>query len=196
MGSGYRIPRVPGMSGKRAEQIAATVLREYAPNLLNEPAAFPVGHFFEFYMPERYKVTTGVADLPLGIEGITTSNRHVVLAADVYEQMLENDGRSRFTALHECVHGIVHVPILEELRCSQGASPEGILYCSNQIPAYANPEWQAHRVAGSLLMPPLAVREVMSRLGPTPSHLASVFCVSPSAAAVRLSQLGQLGWLP
>jgi hypothetical protein len=195
---GLTVPQMPGMRRIDAERRARAIVLAFRPEIWDHPQSFPSAEFFEFHCVERYKLNTGTADLPFGIEGVTRPNGCIRIAASVYDDMLDDlTGRSRFTPIHEAVHGIVHLPTLRRLQVElvEGASPNPRLYRREELPSFADPEWQANRIAGAMLMPVAAVQAVVARYGRDIRAIMDTFKVSHAAAETRLSQLDQLGWL-
>lgn len=195
---GSKVPRVPGMGHRDAERIAAKVVRDFRPHLLTEPQEFPVAEFFEYHLVERYGLNTGVADLPMGIEGVTKPDGTIRIAAHVYDQLLDGiPGRPRFTPLHESVHGLVHLPTLRQLEVEliESTMDEPRLYRRSELRPFEDPEWQANRVAEAILMPSQSVQAVLARYGPNPHALMGVFKVSFTAADTRIGHLRSGGRL-
>jgi len=184
------------MNGYQAERLAEEIVREFRPGLLTKPGRFPTHEFFEFYLPRRYHLNTGVEDLPVGIEGITRPNGTIRIAPHVYDAMVdEEDGRPRLTPVHEGIHGIVHLPTLRRLKRAlvEGGENGPALYRREDLPPFFDPEWQANRVAGAILMPWRAVAAVVDRYGKDPQALMEAFGVSRQAAGVRFYHLERLG---
>ena len=201
-----KVPRMPGMTHIDAERHAYRIVRRFDPALLQNAERFPVIPFYEFHLVEAYDLNTGVANLPLGVEGYTTPNGTVRVARDVYEDVYEDDPRARQTMVHEGVHGVVHLPILQKLRQTIVSGDAPGLFRREQLAAYEDPEWQANRIAGAVLAPWPAVREVLFGDGHAPrdvvglGRLMNVFGLSGTAAqhrlrqANRLFELEQRGW--
>ena len=102
----------------------------------------------------------------------------------------------RSTVAHEIGHAILHVLEHQWLRqkmISEQAKSNGVLnrLPDNKIPTYRNPEWQAHRFAGGLLMPEAAVRKALS-IYLSPTILPAVFAVNPAFVQARLKGLKML----
>jgi hypothetical protein len=98
----------------------------------------------------------------------------LVLREDVYDGVNENRGRDRFTACHEVGHVVLH----DGRRLSR-ALPSG-----HPIKAYLDPEWQANRFAGALLMP----KQMVLRFS-TIEQVMREFGVTRDAATVRMRQV-------
>lgn len=196
-----RFPRMAGMSHRSAELKAIEITREYArfrkrPDILSELQPFPVEDFYEFYLRERFNLNPGFGQLPFGMEGVTRPNGHLILSPEVYEGMYAGQGRARMTALHEGVHGIIHLPRLIAVECEIRAGKSQDLYRRDELPKYLDPEWQAARIASSLLMPWPLIRQAIERHGMRADEIAGVFEATPRAVEVRLDILrSKMHWL-
>ena len=190
------VPKVPPLSRAAAEARALAIDREFRPDLLLEAGPFPVPEFFEYHLVERYGLKTGLAELPLGVEGVTEPDGVIKLASEVYDLMHDGQPRARYTAVHEGIHGIQHVPVVRGLQCeilAGNAQPR--FYRAKDLPAYRSPEWQANRISAGVLMPWRAVKGLVRRYGRDVDAMMETFLVSRRAAEVRLAQLGEMGWL-
>lgn len=99
----------------------------------------------------------------------------------------------RSTVAHEIGHAILHIPEFRRRRqkmISEQAKNDGLLHrlSETEIPIYMNPEWQAHRFAGGLLMPEMAVKKVLA-IYRDPAALSTVFKVTPAFVRARLKGL-------
>ena len=65
---------------------------------------------------------------------------------EVYDAAFAEDGRARFTLLHECGHIFLHQNV--------SALHRKAWQPTTQLPVYRNSEWQADVFAAELLMPP------------------------------------------
>jgi hypothetical protein len=148
-----------GMSGKQIDSIATSLIRAYQPEVLRGNEAFDVHR----YVDTRLEDLTGVTpvysnELPFEIYGLTDSANKQVL----FQEDLANDNSSenffRSTLAHETGHCVLHVPQLQKRNriqvFQQRKGDDTIkLYRKDDVPIYRNPEWQAWRFAGALLMP-------------------------------------------
>jgi hypothetical protein len=182
------VPAVSPRSRAQIEQEAQVIIGRFYPDLLREPGRFPVLDFFDL-LKDEFGLEPCVEQLSDGVEGITWPDGRVVLSEQTYRGASEGDGRSRFTVVHEGYHGIRH---RREIRTALVHTGELVLYRRSSIPAYRDPEWQAHTFASAALMPEPMVRLVAAS---TPRiqlawKVQNVFGVSNRAAEVRLSKLG------
>ena len=94
------------------------------------------------------------------------------LRSDVYDGIVQNKGRDRFTGCHEVAHAVLHGGTLNRL--APGSKAE----------IYRDPEWQANTFASCLLMPAEMVRAAKSI-----NEIMNEFGVSDVAARVRAKVL-------
>lgn len=112
-------------------------------------------------------------------EGLTYLNGElIVLKEDVYDGLLKDDRRCRFTAIHELSHRILH--------CNNSFK---LVQCrADGIPAYSNPEWQANALAGAILCP----ADQIKNDNMCAEDIMEKFLVSRSCAEKRLSIMGKI----
>lgn len=94
---------------------------------------------------------------------------------------------------HECGHCILHVPEVTDRKAALKFIHDGDhvklrLYHQSDIPTYENPEWQAWRFAGALLMPEETFSNAI-KLGYSDRAIARVFRVNPAFVASRAKAL-------
>lgn len=118
------------------------------------------------------KCLFGVRDMPE--EGITLLNGSAIyLSTSTYDNLINQDTRARFTAMHELAHRILHCNGMSNLaHCRTGEI----------IKTYCNPEWQADALAGAILCP---ASEITSNI--TAKDIAEKYLVSMQCAETRLS---------
>jgi hypothetical protein len=187
---------VPPLSKKDIEKLATAYLHRKAPERISTPGPFPVHQAWDD-IPDDFKgVIAGVGELPPGEEGRCDSNNRVYISPDIYEKMLNGDGRSRFTVLHEIFHVWRHREYIR--RMIKGNRHQALYRRKSEVRAYRDPEWQANQFAGRVLVPTAAAVK-LSEANAVTLHLVSAmmstFQVSRQAAEVRLSQLKQEGYL-
>lgn len=182
------------MSGRDIDQIALGLIRRYHPEILRTGHAFDVHRFFDTKLEDLTQVTPIYSnELPYEIHGMTDSaNKQVIIQED-----LANDVFSkkffRSTLAHESGHCIMHVPQLQRINRNQvfkqGKKEDSIkLYRKDNIPLYCNPEWQAWRFAGALLMPETPLRMMLNDNAGL-SEMADSFDVNISFLKARLKAL-------
>jgi IrrE N-terminal-like domain len=190
------VPAVAPLSRRQIEAEALALTQEFCPDRLKEPGPFPVRLFFE-WLEDRFSLDVGVEELSAGVEGITWPDGRVIVSEPTYRGMVAGDGRSRFTVVHECYHGIRHSRQLRAALVHTGAL---VLHRRPSLPPYRDPEWQANAFAGAILMPTEMVQRVVAsrRAGVRGVEfaIAGEFQVSVRAAEVRLEVLKNLIALP
>src|SRR5690606_3735229 len=121
---------------------------------------------------------------------IVENKSELVLAQYVYDGMIDGNGRDRFTGAHECCHGLLHLPQIEQVLVD---SKLPRLYRRQEIPRYRDPEWQADAWAGSFLMPTMAVQAFVSKYGVDLDGMSTAFNVSYTAVRTRIHYMRRAG---
>ena len=168
------------MSGKQIDQLATAYISYSQPEILKKPAPFDVHRFVDTELEDL----TGVMpvytrDLPPEIYGLTDSAENRL---EIQESLAEDPYQEKFfrsTLAHESGHCIIHVPQLRKINRVQVFRQEkeggGIqLYRKDDIPLYCNPEWQAFRFGGALLVPEGPLRMMLAD-GANYSEIANMF---------------------
>jgi hypothetical protein len=183
-----------GMSGRQIDLLAMTLIRKHQPAVLQGTKAFDIHRFVDTKLEDLTEITPIYSsELPFEIYGLTDSaNKQVIV-----QEELANDASSvnffRSTLAHETGHCFMHVPQLQKINRTQifrqAKSDDGLhLYRKDNIPVYRNPEWQAWRFAGALLMPEAPLR-VMLNDGAGLSDIANHFEVNIPFLKARLNAL-------
>jgi IrrE N-terminal-like domain len=183
-----------GMSGKEIDHLALSLITNYQPEILASGTRFDVHRFFDVNLEDLTGVTPGyAADLPLEIYGLTDSaNKQVLIQEELaYDEFSQKFFRS--TLAHETGHCLLHVPQLQKINRTQifrqVKNDDSIqLYRKDNIPVYCNPEWQAWRFAGALLMPEAPLRSMLAA-GAGLLEIADNFDVNISFLKTRLKAL-------
>lgn len=187
---------VPPLSKKDIEKLATTYLHRKAPERITIPGPFPVHQAWDD-IPDDFKgVIASIGELNPGEEGRCDSNNRVYISPDIYDKMLNGDGRSRFTVIHEIFHVLQHRPYIR--RVLNGSRTQSLYRRKSEVKRYCDPEWQADQFAGRVLVPCAAAVKLSEGCAITlhlVSAMMSTFQVSRKAAEVRLSQLKQEGYL-
>lgn len=179
-----RLPR-----GVRVTPLSRAAVRELTDALredLEERGPYvDVARFIEHKLFKRFGVV--LAPQPrfvLGLdEGRTYPDRlRIELRDDVYEALIDDEPRARFTAMHEVGHVFLHpgVPLLRT------TAP------TNHRP-YEDSEWQADAFSAEFLMPVNLIKRMPQRTAAAASRL---FGVSLKAAIVRFNVLKTEGEIP
>jgi Zn-dependent peptidase ImmA (M78 family) len=183
------------MSGRQIEKIASAIVTCFQPDVLELTGPFDIQRFVDVDLEDL----TGVApdysyELPEGIYGLTDSeNNRLVINAELAEDPY-NDKFLRSTLGHEVGHCILHVPWLRQVnrirvfQQKKGEVGEIHLYREKSLPLYRNPEWQAWRFAGALLMPEKPFRSLLEE-GLTKLEISDHFQVNPSFVDTRMRAL-------
>ncbi|MXZ08282.1 MAG: ImmA/IrrE family metallo-endopeptidase [Gemmatimonadetes bacterium] len=183
-------------SGQEIDKIAQRVLGYCQPAAIKKPQVVDVEAIFEFLLP-KLGIESDYQPLEnRGIQGYTDSeNKVCVVSAELADDPTAAS-YYRSTMAHEIGHAILHIPEFRRRRqkiISEQAKKDGILHRlpDTEIPIYRNPEWQAHRFAGGLLMPEAAVKKAIAMYR---SHeiLSIVFEVTPAFVRARLKGLKML----
>lgn len=126
---------------------------------LSTSEPFPVLPFLEFSMQAIFENFDWevVEDLPDGDEARAYPDGAphypdgplIQLTKPVYESAYRDNGRARFTILHECGHVLLHRRVGVHHRAPRGSD----------LQPYENSEWQAHQFAAELLMPVSSLRK-------------------------------------
>ena len=162
---------------ERLEKKAIEILSEYRDGeLLKKPMALDVDDFAEFYLKttidfanlSQDKMTLGCTCFNDGILMVWDDNRknekprqvkkgYIFLDNDLLE--CGNEGRIRFTLIHECAHWILH----KRFYYQKSGKPYPIIDCcvfhieqwSKRPPMTDDEirEWQANRLGAALIMP-------------------------------------------
>lgn len=116
-----------------------------------------------------------VSESEMSEEGKTYPGvNEIRIRQDVYVNACKDDGRARFTIMHEIGHFILH-------------STQRIALCrlenGEKLPAYEDPEWQANTFAAECLMDVDVIR------GMDVMQISEVCGVSWSAAQTRINKL-------
>jgi hypothetical protein len=190
-----RVPVVAPLSRSDIENQALRFLRNHSPECLARPRPTPMVRIFDQVLFRHYDFRPVIELLPAGYEGLThPAGRTVTLAAQVYESLEQDAGRSRFTAAHETGHVVLHAHQLAGFDC-QLVEKVGVEFARrSQIKPYLDPEWQANAFAAGLLLPALMVRQVVEGVDfdERVAALREAFDVTTTAAGLRLRTLGLL----
>ena len=176
---GRRLVPARPRSNADIESLTLSIVLECQPGVLTEGERFDIERFFDCYLEEVSKVATDYQRLEYGVYGYTDSERMIsVISRDLAEDPLQ-EYFYRSTMAHETGHAILHVADYRRkkaiLRSIHKKNHELQVYREQDIKLYMNPEWQAWRFAGAILMPAqaftvavddgLGVRDMCERFG-------------------------------
>ena len=183
-------------SGPEIDRKAQSVLGHSQPEAITKPQIVNVEDIFEFLLPARGIESDYQPLEKRGIQGYTDSENMVCVVSSELADDPNATAYFRSTMAHEIGHAILHIPEFRWRRqkiISEQAKNDGILHRlpDDEIPIYMNPEWQAHRFAGGLLMPEAAVRKALS-IYRSQEALSTIFGVTSAFVRARLKGLKML----
>jgi len=180
-------------SGKEIDRIAYQVIKKFQPEVLHNLRSFKVEEFFDLDLESFVGVKVDYAKLPAGIHGYIDSDAQIaVIALDLMEDP-ESEYYRNSTIAHETGHAILHVPEFRQKKAviKSITNQENVnlrLYRETEIPIYMNPEWQAWRFAGALLMPEISIKKAMER-GYCVNEMSRLFEVNEVFVEARMRAL-------
>lgn len=180
------VRKVPPRSSREIDEIANATLI----HIFNYPQnAFQPRAFLKFFEGGGLR-TLG---LDYGVEKLVGEEAHydassnaIILDSDTYEALYMDKPRAKFTLAHEIGHAQLHGPYFHK-ELLQGRTLHRQFPRKN-LPAYADPEWQANRFAGAFLMPTSLMIKAI-REGWSDKRIADFFGVSISAAQIRRQKI-------
>lgn len=180
-------------SGAKLDEIGEYLVRLTQPEVLSGGRAYDIESFVDLDLERISGICPDYTDLPPEIYGMTNPLKNEMLIQSELVESPHSLNFLRSTLAHEVGHCILHVPLLREARKNhvfqQKKGEDGVhLYRKNdQIPIYQNPEWQAWRLAGAILMPAGITRRLIQ--GYNLDELAQHFVVSRKFVDYRLKSL-------
>jgi Zn-dependent peptidase ImmA (M78 family) len=188
-----KIPSTRSRSGNEIEEIALNIIKKFQPEILDRAAPFDIEMFFECDLEQICGVEPDYRELPTGIYGYTDSEAmESVISSELMDDWVEKRF-CRSTIAHETGHALIHVPefklkkaMLKSLQHKDDVSLR--LYRDSEVPVYKNPEWQAWRFAGALLMPAPVIKAAIND-GLDVRQLAELFQVNGAFVRSRLRAL-------
>ncbi|OGC93168.1 MAG: hypothetical protein A2W25_06005 [candidate division Zixibacteria bacterium RBG_16_53_22] len=181
-------------SGRDLDDLALKIVKSFQPELLMELRAFDIERFFECELETITGVKIDYRTLPTGIHGYTDSG---TMESVISAELMEDETQlffTRSTMSHETAHALIHVPEFRRKKAiltSVHNAEHGIalrMHRESDVRIYQNPEWQAWRFAGALLMPRPALEEAIRR-GNGLRDLSRLFNVNPAFIETRLRAL-------
>lgn len=188
------VVKATGRSGKQIDFMALSVVKEYQSEMLADPQPFQVEKFFELELPSFRSITTDYQELGGNIHAYTDIDEMVCVVAT---QLVENPSQRQFlrsTLSHEIGHCHIHVP---EFRLRK-AMAKFIhdkdhqtlrLHREEFVRIFENPEWQAWRYAGALMMPGPSVMAAYNR-GYSIMDMCTIYDLNRPFVETRLRALG------
>jgi len=179
--------------GLDIDAIALRIIKKFQPKVLIKPTHFNTEEFFEFDLEKVSGVKTDYRVLPTGIYGVTDSDKKVSI---ISSDLMEDSSQIKFTRstmAHETGHVLIHVPefrlkkaLLKSIHDDEHASLR--MYRECDIPIFRNPEWQAWRFAGALLMPATTFKAAIQQ-GYDEYDLSDAFQVNRAFVRTRMRAL-------
>lgn len=192
----HSVPLVVGRKGKEIDDIAFKLVEAFQPDAVRMLKKFEVEKFFEFELKKQTGVEPVYRSLGGGLEGfLNIAAMECVICSNLAEHGDYDMKRRRLraTQAHEIGHCHLHVAELRrtravlELRHDKRHSYSN-LYKQEEVEVYRNPEWQAWRFAGALLMPERCIQRAVD-CGWSLQTMSRAFDVNPSFVEVRLHDL-------
>ncbi|MGY4294618.1 hypothetical protein ACVWXN_002713 [Bradyrhizobium sp. i1.4.4] len=166
--------QAPARSGASIEDLADAVRQAFG---LSNVDFFPVVPLVELGLPHlKPGILFDVVEAELlgpRMGAVNPLTGDFMIRDDVYDGAVRDEPRHRFTLAHEVGHAMMHVGTLNRLPTNLG-----------NVPIYCDPEWQANRFAGALLMP----RHLMAQCKSV-DEITRRFGVSREAAVARIKTL-------
>lgn len=169
------------MTGSVAKPVSILQLRELAYDFrkvlgLEDQLYFPVVQLVEWLLPRLSDFDFEILskeEMPQTYAFTVPDKGIIYIREDVYDGACDDQGRARFTIVHELAHLIFH-------------TKDNIVFARSdmKVPAYSDPEWQANTFAAELLIPKhlvegLSIDEVIDKCN-----------VSRSCAEIQMRKYG------
>jgi Zn-dependent peptidase ImmA (M78 family) len=171
------------------ESFALSIIRSLQPGVFTDNERFDIERFFDCYLEKLAGVSTDYRTLEDGIYGYTDSDEMVCV---ISRELSEDPSQEKFyrsTMAHECGHAMMHVKDYRTkkaiLRSIHRKDHQLRVYREKDIVTYKNPEWQAWRFAGAILMPE-SVFKTTVKDGYSIYDLSDRFGVNPAFVRTRL----------
>lgn len=174
------------------DNLALSIIKDVQPSALCRAERFDIERFFDCYLEEITGVKPDYRSLEDGIYGYTDSeSMECVISLELAEDR-SSESFCRSTMAHESGHAVMHVRDYrikrELLRSIHRKDHKLRVYREQEIKIYMNPEWQAWRFAGSILMPARTFLPVCQK-GYSEHELSEIFGVNPAFIRSRKKTL-------
>lgn len=191
----HTVPTVRPRRASEIEKIAYNIVAAYQPDAVKMITKFDVEVFFDCELEKQTGVAAVYKSLGNGLDGYTDTEKMECVICEGLTEYGEDEvkrRRLRATQAHETGHCYLHVGELRQRNIDYQFRHDGhaslLRYSQEEIKAYVNPEWQAWRFAGALLMPECCVRAAVDKRW-TKKMMRLAFDVNPSFLDVRLRDL-------
>ncbi len=169
-------------SGHEIDQMALKIVADYQPKMLTELQQFDVKRFFECELEALTSIKFDYQILQNSVHGVTDIER---MECVVCSTLLDNPSQIKFlrsTIAHELGHCFLHVPefrrrkqLAKFINNDENATLQR--RSEDNIPLYVNPEWQAFRFGGALLIPRPSLELALKRGINDENDLCEIFNV-------------------
>jgi Zn-dependent peptidase ImmA (M78 family) len=191
----HSVPLVRPRSAKEIDDLAFDLIRAFQPDAIKMITKFDVERFFDCELEGQTGIEPVYESLGDKLDGYTDSAEMKCIICRELAEYGEDDvqrRRLRATIAHEIGHCYLHVEDSRRARTTlkflQNSLSSLEMYRQEDLKAYENPEWQAWRFAGALLMPECCIRAAVHN-GWTKKQMQWAFDVNPSFLDVRLRDL-------
>jgi Zn-dependent peptidase ImmA (M78 family) len=183
-------------SGNSIDNIALGIVEKYQPEMLINPQQFDAQRFLECELENLTEIAYDYRELQFNVQGYTDIEEMECVICSSYVDDPMHERFLRSTIAHELGHCFLHVSEFRRrknlARFIHNDDTVTLKRLSeDNIPLYANPEWQAWRFAGALLIPKPSLDLALSR-GATKEELCNIFGVNPAFLNSRLRALKML----
>jgi hypothetical protein len=191
----HSVHLVKARSGKEIDAIAFNLIQAFQPDAVKIVIKFDVELFFDCELEKQTGIKPDYKPIGDGVDGYTDIERMECIICSELTECDEDDvkrRRLRATQAHEIGHCFLHVEELKRrgtmFRFLHNDQTSLERYKQEEIKAYLNPEWQAWRFAGALLMPECCFRAAVNNNW-TKRKMSRAFDVNISFIDVRLRDL-------
>lgn len=183
-------------SKKELERLAEELIIRFDPKAISERQPLDVRAFSDLFVTDVTGWELDVQEsLPANVLGYCDPKTKAIVIPSGTYALLKEDGRSRFTIIHECAHAIKHgTQMLHRMVTMSETHDKLYRYKRNEIASFIDPEWQADYLAGCLLMPRWHVQDIINKTRTRFEAITQVmntFVVSRTAAEVRVKYVLQ-----
>jgi hypothetical protein len=192
----HRVPLAKARTGKQIEAIALEIVEGFQPEAAAMVTSFDVERFFDCELKERTQVEPDYLFLGKGLYGYTDIEEMKCYIARELADSVDDIVQKRFlrsTQAHEIGHCFLHVQEFKQTKAilrftHDDKHAELALHDQDEIKVFRNPEWQAWRFAGALLMPEKCVMAAV-RANWTKKMMSNAFDVNRAFIEARLRAL-------
>lgn len=161
-----RVIMARARSGLEIDEIALRVVKLAQPDMLTRLGPFDMQRFFDNKLEALTNVTPDYRELNFNAHGFTDMNEMECVISKAISDDASQIRFLRSTQAHESGHCFIHVPEFkrrkESLRFIHDTEHVTLrLHREDEVKIFRNPEWQAWRFAGALLMPASSVQMAM-----------------------------------